>query len=1412
MENNPYKMIKRIFHILVLFCATAGFSQAITVDTNTYTVPQLVSEILINSPCLQTTNISWSTGSNFGSSNGIGYFESTNPNFPIQKGVILSTGNVSDAAGPNTTIQNGGNASWPGDTDLENTMAAAGNPFSSINATVLEFDFVPISTNFSFDFLFASEEYANFQCLFSDAFAYLLTNTVTGITTNLAVVPNTNTPISVVTVRDRAYNSGCASSNNLYFDNYYGGALAPSAATNFNGNTVKMTASAVLTPNVKYHMKLVIADRLNSGFDSAIFLSSQSFNLSQNVLGPDLTVADKTAICVGETAPDLKTNLDPSIYSFQWKKGNSILIGETGPTLSGVTAGTYSVTYTNFINVCQPITDTILIENYPAIRSGNSNDIYKCDTGQARYDYNLDKNTATLLTGSGSPATPFEVTYHSSLSDAENEINTLPLLYNSPPNSTIYARVENQITKCFIVKTFKLLTTPKPLATKPDDLIQCSTTPTAIFNLSATRPQILNGQSPTLNTLIYYKSQNEADVGVGSINSTSYSSTGQTIYTRVQNRDDASCFSTTNFKIIVNIIPVLDTINPKFICKPFVLKTLTYGNYYDEPLGKGNQYFPGDIIDKNSIDPLNNVKTLYIYDPNILCKPAPQNTFTITFVDLPKITPEDGTYCSNVGFTLPSLTYGKYYTEPDGNGTELPAGTVIKTSQTIYTYFKSPDDPTCITFSSFNITIIDAPILPAFQNVYDCASYTLPPLSNGKYYDQPDGKGNEIAAGTVITSTKTIYVYAEIVSGSYTCPDSKSFRVIIDSTVTLPSPIIACESAILPILPVGNYYKNPGGIGEIVPFDTVIDVTTQLYIYIPATSCPSIDSPFLVTIKLPQINNPNDLSPHCGSYKLLPLTAGNYYTGYRGTGTKLDAGYEINETKTIYIYNRVGSCEDNKIVFSIIINKYPIIDNRADIDLCGGEDYVLTPMSTGSDGNYYGGPGGSVELFKSGDIIKTTKTIYIYATTNSDPPCPVENYFTISFSPRVDVLNPGVVCEQYTLPPLNFGNYYTGPNATGEQKFPGDILLTSQKIYIYGSTTIRENAIVCSDESSFFVTVAKPILFTPPQPRTLCDEDGINDGETNIVSTTLTEDILSGLPLPSTEYNVDYFDNSTDATLGTNPIFTLKSQKIFFRIYNKATPTCFSDIGDVDVVVSKIPEPNPKGGFICVDKNIPFIINSELSSSNYTFEWYNNNASTLMPLETGNSISVTIPDTYGVKATDNISNCSSKIIAVDVIGSSAPIDISFTSSEAFEDNQMVTVIATGNGGDYEYQLDFGPFQDSPNFTNIPPGEHLFTVRDKNGCGSTTKSITLINYPKYFTPNSDGYNETWNIIGLERQANSIVYIYDRYGKLLKQIKPSGFGWDGNYNGRPLPSSDYWFNVLYEENGVTKEFKSHFSLKR
>ena len=189
--------MKKVFLLITSLFSMVAWSQAITVNTSTYTVPQLVTDILVNKPCVPVNNITWRTGNTngFGSTNGIGYFTNTNPAFPLTSGVLLTTGNVANAPGPNSTQLNDGNATWTGDAALEATLLAAGITMNSTNATVLEFDFVPFSSNFNFQFLFASEEYGNFQCQFSDAFAFLLTNTATGVTTNLAVVPSTTTPI-----------------------------------------------------------------------------------------------------------------------------------------------------------------------------------------------------------------------------------------------------------------------------------------------------------------------------------------------------------------------------------------------------------------------------------------------------------------------------------------------------------------------------------------------------------------------------------------------------------------------------------------------------------------------------------------------------------------------------------------------------------------------------------------------------------------------------------------------------------------------------------------------------------------------------------------------------------------------------------------------------------------------------------------------------------------------------------------------------------------------------------------------------------------------------------------------------------------------------------------------------------------
>ncbi|SEA02650.1 gliding motility-associated C-terminal domain-containing protein [Flavobacterium gillisiae] len=171
-------------------------------------------------------------------------------------------------------------------------------------------------------------------------------------------------------------------------------------------------------------------------------------------------------------------------------------------------------------------------------------------------------------------------------------------------------------------------------------------------------------------------------------------------------------------------------------------------------------------------------------------------------------------------------------------------------------------------------------------------------------------------------------------------------------------------------------------------------------------------------------------------------------------------------------------------------------------------------------------------------------------------------------------------------------------------------------------------------------------------------------------------------------------------------------------------------------------------------------------------------------------------------------------IVVTVIPSNTLTDFQWTVTEAFAENQVVTIIAIGSGGKYLYRLDDGPFQESPIFEYVSSGYHTVTVIDEGGCSLpiVRTNILVIGYPKYFTPNADGYNDRWNIFELQDDVGSKIHIFDRYGKLLKEITPDGIGWDGTYNGRPMPGNDYWFVVEYRENDILKKFKSHFSLKR
>lgn len=1536
--------MNRILLLLLFFFTNIGYCQSIVVNTSNYTVPQLINSVLINSPCVNATDITWRTGTNFGSTNGIGYFSNTNPNFPMQSGVVLSTGNVLNAIGPNSSILNDGDMSWPGDANLESTLSAAGITMSSKNATVLEFNFTPISPNFSFDFIFASEEYGNFQCLFSDAFAFLLTNTATGQTTNLAVVPNTTTPISVVTIRDFQYNSSCSSVNSQFFGRFNGGSQAAGSATNFNGQTKVLTAASELTPGVLYHIKLVLADRSDSNLDSAIFLSSDSFNIGQDVLGEDLKIVNQNAICYGMNHT-LSTGLSSIEYNFTWKKNGIILTGETNATLLINQAGTYEVTYRDNAGICQPRTDSVIVEYYPQISSPNPNNLYKCDTGATTYTYNLDLNTSRVKQGLD-PLT--SVTYFSSQIDANTNQNPIPLNYVSPFGVTVYVRIQVPNTSCFIVKSFKLLMTPSPVANTAPDLSKCGRTSPgngANFNLAIQTAVILNGQSVTINSVSYFTSENDANQGTNAISTVnSFLSTGQTIYARVSNIYDPTCFSVTSFNLIVNPLPPVDVLDNVIVCTNYTLQPLTNGNYFTATNGGGVPLFAGDVITET--------QTIFIFNqPGGPGTCAANSSFKVTIID-PTQTPSNVTVCGS--FTLPSLSYGKYFTGPGGTGSQISTGTIITTSQTIYFYFITTTQEICIIDSSFTVTVIPRIEVGTRNDVFECTSYVLPALALGNYYTENGGNGTLLTAGTAITTSQTLYVYATATESS-DCSDQDTFSIFIG--IEQPLDINQCNGYVLPALAIGKYYTGPNGTGVQIPEGTVINENSTIYIYAETTSgvnnCTS-DLHFTLTIFQPAIDVIANVSA-CVSYVLPALTNGEYFTGSQGSGTNLLAGTSIEATQTLYIFKRLNATCYNQNTFTVTINALPAIDSRADIDIC--DQYILTPLNVG---NYYTGPNGTGTLLSPNTAITNSQLIYIYAVSNTIPACSIQNTFQITiFSTTADTLPnssecdsytlpalstnnhyfslpggpngggieimPGTIintnrtiyifkehlirtsfyctdetsftvtiyntpilpqflnvkacnsymlpqlaignyytgtnrsgtllhagdiisisqtlyvyafntlspecssekqititifnvdnlpntttCESYTLPILNIGKYYTGSNGSGTFLAPGSVISNSMTIYIYGLSAFEPQ---CSDESNFTITIIDtPVVnLVPINTRTTCDTDGTNDGIFNFNLTTLTATILGSQV--GSEFSVTYYESMASATNGTNSVTSSTLTTLYARVNNALAPNCF-DIKPITIIVNKLPEPKPKDGIICFDSETGTLLNaytiySELSSGLNSFVWSNELGNTV---GTSANFLATVPGLFTLLVKNNTTGCLS--IPIDVtVSPSEPAIVAFEVSEDFADNQTITVTATGQGNNFEYQLDNGAFQDSTIFENVTSGIHTITVRDKNGCGSTTIDALVVNYPKYFTPNEDGFNDTWNIKDLSGQATATIQIYDRYGKLLTQIKPNNSGWDGTYNGNLMPSDDYWFSVSYRDvdnNG--REFRAHFAMKR
>ncbi|MBP2282259.1 gliding motility-associated-like protein [Flavobacterium sp. CG_23.5] len=255
-----------------------------------------------------------------------------------------------------------------------------------------------------------------------------------------------------------------------------------------------------------------------------------------------------------------------------------------------------------------------------------------------------------------------------------------------------------------------------------------------------------------------------------------------------------------------------------------------------------------------------------------------------------------------------------------------------------------------------------------------------------------------------------------------------------------------------------------------------------------------------------------------------------------------------------------------------------------------------------------------------------------------------------------------------------------------------------------------------------------------------------------------------------------------------------------------------------NVTINLAPEPTLTDGVICFDSlgNLAkgFTLNSGLSSGDNEYKWFLN--SELINDATKSTYTAVEKGNYSVLVTDMQTSCSSQAFAT-VVSSQMASDVIVNLSKYFADTNFLNVDVVGGSGPFLFKLDDYGFQQSNFYSGLSIGDHFITVKDSVNCTLITKQFTIFGFPKFFTPNNDGFNDYWNIPNYKKLFQAQIYIFDRYGKFIKEIAPSGLGWDGTHLGNLMPAADYWFTLNYKEedqrgNLESKTFRSHFSLKR
>jgi gliding motility-associated-like protein len=449
-------------------------------------------------------------------------------------------------------------------------------------------------------------------------------------------------------------------------------------------------------------------------------------------------------------------------------------------------------------------------------------------------------------------------------------------------------------------------------------------------------------------------------------------------------------------------------------------------------------------------------------------------------------------------------------------------------------------------------------------------------------------------------------------------------------------------------------------------------------------------------------------------------------------------------------------------------------------------------------------------------------TIYVRVENASDTAC----YATTSFDlniydmpavPQVadwqvcDDNNDGLFLFNVSEKETEILNGTTGTNIsfyssqldaeTAQNGITGNYQNTSNPQTIYFRLENLNNA-QCYSVSSFQIQVFDTPTAYTASDIIICDTE--EKGRYYFDLSEKDDEVLNGQdPL---YYDVSYHSSENDALNNVSLLSkadyqnTNPNETLWARVQHTDLESCF-DVSSFNLIVNPLPQMNMEERYVICPDSPDLVIDGGVFES---YSWRDSNG-----IEIGNqaTLDITSLGNYSLTITQTTNGITCENTAYfEVVSSGAPETLE-VDLNGFSDEVQLELLATGTG-EFEYSIDGENYQPSSSF-RVFPGQYTVYVRDIYECRTITEEITVMGYQRFFTPNGDNVHEFWHIIGAEMHADAQLFIYDRYGKLLKQLPINSEGWDGTYLGQPMPASDYWFRFVYNQNQV---FTGHFTLKR